>query len=41
MLYDHDVDPQENVNVADNPKYAEVVKELQEKLREHVQKVNE
>lgn len=41
MLYDHKIDPEENVNVSNDPKYAEVVKELRGKLREHVQKVNQ
>ena len=32
-LYDHEKDPQENVNVAAHPEYADTVKELSEKLR--------
>ncbi|MEM8913775.1 MAG: sulfatase-like hydrolase/transferase [Planctomycetota bacterium] len=32
MLYDHDADPEENVNVADEAKYAEVVRELESRL---------
>jgi len=32
-LYDHDVDPQENVNAASKPEYAEAVTQLAEQLR--------
>jgi len=32
MLYDHSKDPDENVNVADNPEYADVVKMLKNTL---------
>ncbi len=32
MLYDHRVDPQENLNVADQPKYKELVDAMQAKL---------
>jgi arylsulfatase A-like enzyme len=28
-LYDHDIDPQENVNLAADPRYAEILKELE------------
>jgi arylsulfatase A-like enzyme len=34
MLYDHEQDPEENVNLAEKPGYEEVVKELQLKLFE-------
>lgn len=40
MLYDHATDPQENTNVADNPKYDDVVNDLRGKLRAHISKVN-
>lgn len=40
MLYDHKNDPLENVNVADDSRYSEVVKELSKKLRAHVARVN-
>lgn len=40
MLYDHKNDPQENVNVADEPEYQKTVAELREKLREHINKIN-
>ena len=43
-LYDHDKDPQENINVAGIPKYAPLVKELSETLhaglRKHVPDTN-
>ncbi|HBJ38478.1 MAG TPA: iduronate-2-sulfatase, partial [Planctomycetaceae bacterium] len=32
-LYDHDADPRELTNLADNPEYAEIVKELTATLR--------
>ncbi|NOU61769.1 sulfatase [Marinifilum caeruleilacunae] len=35
MLYDHSNDPDENINVADNPKYEEVVKELSLKINKN------
>jgi arylsulfatase A-like enzyme len=41
MLFDHNKDPHENVNVADNPEYAEVVKELRLKVRKHIEQVNQ
>ncbi len=34
MLYDHETDPDENVNIADNPEYADVVKDLSRRLQE-------
>ncbi|MFO7725555.1 MAG: sulfatase, partial [Oceanipulchritudo sp.] len=34
MLYDHKFDPRENINVSENPEYAEVVTKMQEQLRE-------
>ena len=33
MLYDHAVDPMENVNIADHPDHAAVVRELSQRLR--------
>ena len=33
MLYDHQTDPDENVNVADDPSYAEAVKSLASRLK--------
>ncbi len=33
-LYDHQIDPQENVNVIDDPKYAEAVKEMERMMRQ-------
>jgi arylsulfatase A-like enzyme len=35
MLYDHASDPDENVNVVNNPKYREVVAKLQQILKDH------
>lgn len=32
-LYDHGKDPQENINVIDDPKYAEVVKKLEQMMK--------
>lgn len=40
MLFDHKTDPDENINVADHPEYAEVVKALRGKVRKHIQEVN-
>jgi len=40
MLYDHDKDPLENVNVAKKPEYASVVADLSCQLRDHITKVN-
>ena len=40
MLYDHQNDPLENVNVSEKPEYKDVVLHLSEKLRAHVQRVN-
>ena len=43
-LYDHDKDPQENINVAENPKYADLVKEFSMTLhagwRKHIPDTN-
>ena len=32
-LYDHEIDPEENYNRADDPRYASIRKELQKQLR--------
>lgn len=37
MLYDHDRDPQENVNVAEDPAYTTAVQALHEQLRRHLE----
>jgi arylsulfatase A-like enzyme len=40
MLYDHSRDPDENINVANNPEYGEIVEKMARKLenhREHLQ----
>lgn len=34
MLYDHDVDPAENENIAENPEYNTLIKNLSKKLKE-------
>ncbi len=39
MLYDHEKDPAENVNVAEDPAYREVVDDLARRLHEHVDAV--
>ena len=36
QLYDHDADPQEQVNLADDPAHAETIAELSRKLRDAV-----
>jgi len=36
MLYDHETDPLETVNVADHPEYKSVVNDLQETLEAHI-----
>jgi hypothetical protein len=33
-LYDHQEDPAENVNLADNPQYSEIVAELRHRLQQ-------
>ena len=35
MLYDHSRDPDENLNVANNPEYAEVIDRMSRRLKEH------
>ena len=35
MLYDHQKDPNENVNLSENPEYKKVVEKLKKLLREH------
>jgi arylsulfatase A-like enzyme len=35
MLYDHRNDPDENVNVSENPEYAQVLEKLSKKLTQH------
>lgn len=35
MLYDHEKDPDENVNVSENPEYKQVVDKMQKLLQEH------
>lgn len=35
MLYNHEVDPDENVNVSENPANAAVIKDLRAEMREH------
>jgi iduronate 2-sulfatase len=37
MLYDHQTDPDENINIVDNPKLKSVVDKLSALLQEHVQ----
>jgi hypothetical protein len=32
-LYDHGLDPQENINAIDDPKYAEAVKKLEQMMK--------
>ncbi|HRO47152.1 sulfatase [Agriterribacter sp.] len=36
MLYDHRVDPEENVNIADRPEHKKLIKSLQEQLHQHI-----
>ena len=39
MFYDHSIDPDENVNRVDDPKYKSVIKEMKKKLYEHREKL--
>ena len=40
MLYDHKKDPNENVNVSENPEYALIVENLARQLEQHREEVN-
>ena len=40
MLYDHSKDPQENVNVAGNPEYSPVIKQMQKQLDDALKKAS-
>ncbi|MEM8666285.1 MAG: sulfatase-like hydrolase/transferase [Planctomycetota bacterium] len=40
MLYDHEADPDENINIADDPKYVDVVKALAKQLNASMGKPN-
>jgi hypothetical protein len=35
MLYDHEKDPNENVNIAENPEHKKTVEKMQKLLQEH------
>ena len=39
MLYDHSRDPDENLNVANNPEYAQVIDRMSRRLKEHHDKI--
>ena len=39
MLYDHERDPNEDINVVEDPKYAKVVKAMETVLRKHREKI--
>ena len=39
MFYDHSIDPDENVNRVNDPKYKSVIKEMKKKLYEHREKL--
>ncbi len=36
MLYDHARDPDENVNVADNPEYSKIVRQMKQRIKDHI-----
>ncbi|MHC4754374.1 MAG: sulfatase family protein [Planctomycetota bacterium] len=40
MLIDLDKDPGEMVNVAKNPEYADILKDMKKRLRKHLQRIN-
>ena len=39
MLYDHSRDPDENVNVATNPEYAEIIEKMSGRLQQHREEI--
>lgn len=41
MLYDHKKDPDENINVSENPEYAPIVEKLSKQLKEHREAIKE
>ena len=35
MFYDHSVDPDENINKVDDPKYKSIIQKMKKRLKEH------